>query len=253
MLYTYIVAQAYRILFLLTFNRKEYNIKRYIKAANERKYKFSELSDSAKDAALSNDAICELLQQNYQSSFAEDYASLKYSLDSVEFTLTQDDYNYDILTGYLNADLDIELTPRGEDIFTIEGLDSDYHVDIPDVQSNGLFIGETFASTWKTQFKRMQKQVEQFNDDMDSFRSSNSDADDILYYADSSSTEYVKLEAKLAGLQTPYEHCAKVAMQAAVDDFVVDYEYSLSKDNPYVAQFIDEQGFEFDANGNSAY
>ena len=99
----------------------------------------------------------------------------------------------------------------------------------------------------------MQKQVEQFNDDMDSFRSSNSDADDILYYADSSSAEYVKLEAKLAALQTPYEHCAKAATQAAVDDFVADYEYSISKDNPYVAQFIDEQGFEFYANGNIAY
>ena len=122
-------------------------MKRYIKAANEHKYKFSELSDSAKDAALSNDAIYQLVEQDYQSSFAEDYASLKYSLDSVEFTITQDDYNYDILTGYLNADLDIELTPRGEDIFTMQGLDSDYHVDIPDVQSNGLFIGETFART----------------------------------------------------------------------------------------------------------
>lgn len=228
-------------------------MKRYIKTANERTYKFSDLSDTAKSAALSNDTIYQLLEQNYQSSFAENYASLKYSLDSVEFTLTQDDYNYDILTGYLNADLDIELTSRGEDIFTIQGLDSDYHVDIPDVQSNGLFIGETFASTWKTQFKRMQKQVEQFNDDMDSFRSSNSDADDILYYEDSSYAEYVKLEAKLAALQTSYEHCAKVATQAAVDDFVADYEYSISKDNPYVAQFIDEQGFEFDANGNIAY
>lgn len=228
-------------------------MKRYIKAANERTYKFSELSDSAKDVALSNDVIYQLLEQNYQSSFAEDYASLKYSLDSVEFTLTQDDYNYDILTGYLNADLDIELTPRGEDIFTIEGLDSDYHVDIPDVQSNGLFIGETFARTWKTQFKRMKNQVEKFNDDMDRFRSSNSDADDILYYADSSSSEYVKLEAELAALQTPYERCAKVATEAAVDDFVKDYEYSISKDNPYVAQFFDEQEFEFDANGNIAY
>ena len=57
-------------------------MKRYIKAANDRTYKFSELSDSAKDAALSNDAIYELLEQNYQSTFAEDYASLKYSLDS---------------------------------------------------------------------------------------------------------------------------------------------------------------------------
>lgn len=228
-------------------------MKRYIKAANERKYKFSELSDTAKAAALSNDTIYQLLEQNCKSSFAEDYASLKYSLDSVEFTLTRDDYNYDILTGDLYADLAIELTPRGEDIFTIQGLDSDYHVDIPDVESNGLFIGETFASTWKTQFERMQKQVEQFNDAMDSFRSSNSDADDILHYADSSSEEYVKLEAKLASLQTPYEHCARVATQAAVDDFVADYEYSLSKNNPYVAQFIDEQGFEFDANGNIAY
>lgn len=228
-------------------------MKRYIKAANDHKYKFSELSDTAKAAALSDDAIYQLLEHNCKSSFAEDYASLKYSLDSVEFTFTRDDYNYDILTGNLYADLAIELTPRGEDMFTIQGLDSDYHVDIPDVESNGLFIGETFASTWKTQFERMQKQVEQFNDAMDSFRSSNSDADDILYYADSSSAEYVKLEAKLAGLQTPYEHCARVATQAAVDDFVADYENSLSKDNPYVAQFIDEQGFEFDANGNIAY
>lgn len=228
-------------------------MKRYIKAANERKYKFSELSDTAKAAALSDDTIYQLLEQNCKSSFAEDYASLKYSLDSVEFTLTLDSYNYDILTGSLNADLDIELTPRGEDMFTVEGLDFDYHVDISDVQSNGLFIGETFANAWNTQFKRMQKQVEEFNDAMDSFRSSNSDADDILYYADSSSAEYVKLEAKLASLQTPYEHCARVATQAAVDDFVADYEYSLSKDNPYVAQFIDEQGFEFDANGNIAY
>ena len=228
-------------------------MKRYIKAANELTYKFSELSNRAKDAALSNDAIYQLLEQNFQSSFAEDFASLEYSLDSVEFTITQDDYNYDILTGYLNADLDIELTPRGEDMFTVAGLDADYHVDIPDVQSNGLFIGETFARTWKTQFKRMQKQVEQFNDDMDRFRSSNRDADDILYYADSSSAEYVKLEAKLAALKIPYEQCAKDATQAAVDDFVADYEYSISKDNPYVEEFIDEQGFEFDANGNIAY
>ena len=36
-------------------------MKRYIKAANERKYKFSELSDTAKAAALSNDAIYQLL------------------------------------------------------------------------------------------------------------------------------------------------------------------------------------------------
>ena len=44
-------------------------MKRYIKSANERKYKFSELSDTAKDAALRNDAIYELLEQDYQPFF----------------------------------------------------------------------------------------------------------------------------------------------------------------------------------------
>lgn len=205
-------------------------MKRVVRAASDGLYNFADLSDEAKENALKDNEVQDYLYEYNQLNAGEDIDSLEYSLDSIECKLTRDSFNYAISTRYY----DIDLTPRGEDIFSVNGLDGDYHVDFPDVESNGLFVGEIFVEMWKDGLSDLKSKASSIDSFIDSYLASSEDAEENLYYYDTDVKEVGDIEKRLGDLREDYLNLAKKASDAAVDvieaDVNVDYDIDSATD-----------------------
>lgn len=221
-------------------------MKRMIKAAEERRYEFSELSDTAKEHALDQQQVIDYLDDLINMEISEGLASLRYSLDSVECELIRGSFNYAISV----RDYDIGLTIRGEDIFSVAGLDGSYQVHLPDAESDGLYVGEIFVSTFKDVIKPVKDDIKYINADILEYLNSVEGAEDDLDNDDDDILEINEFNESLYDAGQDYEKAVKSAADAAVEDLksVIDfYSNPTIEDASYI---FESSNFMFDIDGN---
>ena len=182
--------------------------------------------------------------------FAEDYVSLKRLLNSVGFSFDKTNRNLKTLTVGSKDGLDIDFTLMGEEIFTMNGLDDEFHILVPDVESDGTEVGDAFASAWYDAFYGFEDNIYGFDSKMDDFLRSIPNAEDIIYRQDAKVKEYKELEDLLYSLPYGYKKCAEEACRAAADVFVEHYDSWYDEDNPSLNLYLDDFDFRFDKDGN---
>lgn len=221
-------------------------MKRMIKAAEERGYDFSDLSDTAKWHALKQQDIIEYIDYLSGLEEQEGFDSLKYALDSVECRLTRNSFSY----GINRSDYDIELTPRGEDIFSVAGLDGSYQVELPTAEGDGLYVGEAFVDAFIDSVKAVKKEVDKINADILEYLNSSEDAEDNLSWDDDGVPEIYAFNERLYDIGKDYVMAVKVAADAAVSDWSQGVNSYLDMDIEDARYILDDSAFVFDIDGN---
>lgn len=222
-------------------------MKRLVLKSGKKGVSFSYLNDSEKNKAFYLDAVQDCMHDHADRFLKESVACLKNSLGSLGFKLTDDSF---VETLSAN-DFDIEYKDSSEFLLTLEDLDSNCHISLPECEIRDQELSRDFYVAWGIKSRSVESLVDDFNVYVDDLLKQFGD-DSFLYEYDSD--EYSYLDTMISDINADYFVCAKNTVASLLEDIIYIYKDYYNLDPVFDCYLIDdilnEYGIRFDYAGN---